>query len=60
MITIVNSKTLMDMLPPLDEDTALQLRINQRCAEFEVWFNKFAMYLGAFAILYIIIRCYQQ
>ena len=58
MVTIVNSKTLMDMLPPLDNDTALQLRINQRYAEFEAAFNKVAIYMALFALLHITIRIY--
>lgn len=60
MITIVNSKKLIDMLPPLDEEAALIVSINRKHIEFEAWFNKLYLYLGVLAPVYIIIRCYQH
>lgn len=58
MVTIVNSRKLMDMLPPLDYDTALTLEVNKRKERLEAEFNKVCIWLGVFAILYVTIRCY--
>lgn len=60
MVTIINSKTLSNMLPPLDPQVLMSIEICKREREFEAMFNKFATWLGVFAILYVIFRCYWQ
>lgn len=60
MLTIIDSKTFKKMLPPLDPDLLMSLQICEREREFEARFNKIAIYLGVFALLYIIMRIYAQ
>lgn len=60
MVTIVNSKRLIDMLPPLDAEVKQAMDIANRKTRIEQSLDVWSLWLAVFAMLYILHGVYMQ
>jgi hypothetical protein len=58
MITIVMTKDLLNMLPPMDEEIACNLRLLRYGEESDALFKVLSVYLSLFALFYLTMRIY--